>query len=49
MDTIDKHTVVVQSKNNIRDTIRISFKLKSNSSSEIVYKEYLENQLTVKS
>ena len=48
MDTIDKHTVVVQSKNNIRDTIRISFKLKSNLSSEIVYKEYLENFLTVK-
>ena len=35
MDTIDKHTVVIESKNNIRDTIRISFKLKSNLGSEI--------------
>ena len=40
-DTIEKHIVVVQSKNNFKDTIRISYNLKSNSNTVITYKEQI--------
>ena len=40
-DTIQKHIVVVQSKNNFKDTIRISYNLKSNSNTVITYKEQI--------
>ena len=40
-DTIQKHIVVVQSKNIFKDTIRISYNLKSNSNTVITYKEQI--------
>lgn len=44
-DTIQKHTVIIKSKKNFYDTVRIAYDYKKPYKNKITYKEYITTQL----
>ena len=44
-DTIEKHTIIIKSKNEFYDTVRIAYDYKKPYENKIIYKEYINHQL----
>ena len=44
-DTIEKHTIIIKSKNEFYDTVRIAYDYKKPYENKIIFKEYINHQL----